>query len=184
MNKDGVLPAKASAFVVVERPGGKVLCTIEGPDACIGVPGGKWEPAADGPSWDRLLAREYAEEVGAALPEATHAGYLEWGSAAYQVRFAFLSVSEAAAAAIPVGAAADPAGAVRELRWIRPRDMAKAGPVRPHVATALRILDTSAIVARDVARPVKRSAARGAKQGAPRPGDEAEDALAAALGAL
>jgi len=137
---ESALPIKASAFVIVRRPGGAVLCTLEGRDGkTLGVPGGKWEPEVDGASWERLAAREYEEEVGAPLPEATRGGYLEWGSGDYQVRFLVRDVSGDVADGIPVGGSPDPDGAVREIRWVHPK--AAAGENwRPHVRAALLIL--------------------------------------------
>lgn len=154
MQMEGTLPTKAAAFALVTRPDGAVLCTVEGPaDAPrVGLPGGKWEPGADGPSWARLLAREYAEEVGGALPPARRAGYLEWGGARYRVRFVVLELDEEVAAAVPVGPSADPRGSVRDVRWLQPGDMPAAGQLRPHVNAALRVLASSALLAREVAQ--------------------------------
>jgi hypothetical protein len=140
---EDTLPTKASAFAIIRRPDGAVLCTVEGTGQ-FGVPGGKWEPAADGPSWARLLAREYAEEVGAPLP-AGQAGYFEWGSDRYRVRFVLIEVDREAAGDIPVGDSPDPEGNVRMVLWLAP---AKLGEValRPHVRLALAILAQPLIV--------------------------------------
>lgn len=149
------LPAKASAFVIVRRPGGAVLCTLETHDEqeVAGVPGGKWEPEVDGPSWERLAAREFEEEVGAPIPPAARAGYVEWGSDAYRIRFKVLLVSEEAAEAIPTGPVSDPGGAVREVCWVSPGALAN---LRPHVAAAFQILRIP-LVARDTVHVMLRS---------------------------
>ena len=147
---EGTLPTKASAFVIVKRRDGAFLCTLEG-DGEIGVPGGKWEPERDGFSWDRLAAREYEEEVGAPLPTPVSAGYLEWGSDAYQVRFKVLTVSDGVADGIPTGPSSDPDGAVHEVFWVRPEVLRKRR-VRAHVKTALDVLNSFKIIAREAER--------------------------------
>ncbi len=125
--------------------------TVES-DGSIGVPGGKWELAVDGLSWDNVLSREFLEEVSAPLPAAPHvlkAGHIEWGSDAYRIRFKVLEIDEEAAAALPTGSASDLDGAVTETFWAMPNGMKRRGAVRAHVDAALRVLGSSALIARE-----------------------------------
>lgn len=163
----GVLPAKASAFTILIRPGGAILYTLErspkdapGTALKVGLPGGKWELKRDGCSWDRVADREFEEETGHPVPAAVKSGYLEWGSDRYQTRFRVLVIDEKTAASIPDrrGCATDPDGAVREIRWMKPANVARAGEVRPHVAAALCLLRASRLVYGEVTRPAAAAA--------------------------
>jgi hypothetical protein len=149
----GTRPVKASAFVIVRRPDKAVLCTVEGAAGAqwVGVPGGKWEPSVDGASWERLLAREFAEEVGAPLPTPRQTGYFEWGSDWYQIRFKVMDIDQRAADAIPIGPVHDPGGSVRQTLWLAPRALRRR-TLRAHVAVALNILATQRLVAKETKR--------------------------------
>lgn len=149
MQGSTVLPKKASAFVIVRRPDGAILCTVEN-DGRVGVPGGKWAPELDGSSWMSVTAREFAEEVGAPIPPALRSGYLEWGHADYQTRFLVLAVSQEAADSLPVGHVDDPDHGVVETFWSKPNAMKDRGRVRPHIADVIGVLVHGSAVPFDI----------------------------------
>jgi 8-oxo-dGTP pyrophosphatase MutT (NUDIX family) len=144
------LRKKASAFVIVRRPSGEILCTVE--SGKIGVPGGKCEPEDEGLQWwENTASREFNEEVGVALPRATSSGYLAWGTDRYQIRFAVLDVDSDTANEMP---SRSPEAAITKIMWAHPRDLAW-NKLRPHVRAAFAMLKND-VIARDTARSTKR----------------------------
>ena len=122
-----------SAFAIVRRPDGAVLCTVERKKHRIGVPGGK-KSLSDAMEWESIVRREFQEEVGVEMPASASSCYLEWGSSAYQVRFKIIDVSSETAAAIPTGPSSD--RGVVEIAWHHPARLNRRR-VRPHVYAAL-----------------------------------------------
>jgi hypothetical protein len=158
------IPTKASAFILIRRPNADVLCTVEGEDGkklSLGIPGGKWKVRRDGKkgdavNWQRLLEREYKEEVNADLPtETTTSGYFEWGSDAFQSHIRIVTVTNDVADRIPVGPVSDLGGKVREIVWtplkLLENDNAEY-PLRPHILVVFRLLKYNPLIVREILR--------------------------------
>lgn len=164
-------PAKASAFVLLRRPNGDVLTVREQQTRnSLGLPGGKWERELDPAGWPDVLAREFAEEVGAPLPAPVEEGYLEWGNARYRMRFAVMWVDEAAAAALPTGDSPErgAAAGVATVQWMAWSAFRRAPDLRRHLQAALRALNGMGPMAREAghhpgAGPAPPQGGRGSK---------------------
>lgn len=174
-------PVKASAFVLLRRPNGDVLTVREQQVRdSLGLPGGKWERGRDTAGWPDVLAREFAEEVGAPLPGPAEAGYLEWGNARYRMRIAVMWVDEATAAALPTGDSPErgAAAGVATVQWMAWAAFRRAPDLRRHLQAALRALDGMGPMAREAghhpgAPPEPPSGGRGPKAHARRRGGAA-----------
>lgn len=147
---------KASVFVVFVH-GERIFCTFEGGkhDECkkpvVGVPGGKWEYALDGPQLDlrQVAIRETFEETSLAINPADLQMWVETqADNGVRVKVFLAVVSDAQADAMAKLRPPQQEYSVQHTAWLPLVDVLRGtyGMFRPHLRTAIYMMRCSGML--------------------------------------
>lgn len=158
------VPYKASTFVFIFDNQNHLLCTVEH-DGSYGVPGGKWERGRDGlllsrhgnqivetlfPNHAITIHREFKEETTHDLPFPQKAGYIEWGSDTYQVRFYIYHLDS-----IPDLERNEGDYEIQKVKWIE-NPYKEIKKFRPHLRRVLYLLQFDSSLKHEICRMIRK----------------------------